>query len=156
MARTAAPTSSARTVSKPCTGASASERGAAGSRSASANGTPTGGRLRAFYGPRPAPPGGPRATASVARDGTGLARASVISFRRGALHLPVRPGWDAHRFDRADPALLPPYPAHPPRSGAVGRRLDDGTRHAAVGAVPAVHRRSDGDRRDGLDLPRLH
>src|SRR3989475_9295498 len=78
-----------------------------------------------------------------------------VTFRRGALHLPVRLGRLADRLDRADPALLPPHAAHPSRPRAAGRRLDEGPRHPAVGAVPRLDGRSRRDRGDGRDLPRL-
>src|SRR6267143_802184 len=78
-----------------------------------------------------------------------------VTFRRGALHLPVRPRRHAHRFDRADPPLLSPHHAHPPRPRAPGRGLDARPRHAPVGAVPTLDRGSRRDRGDGRDLPRL-
>src|SRR3989454_836440 len=80
---------------------------------------------------------------------------SKVSFRRGALHLPVRPRRHAHRLDRADPPLLPPHHAHPPRPRAPGRGLDARPRHAPVGAISALDRGSRRDRGHGRDLPRL-
>src|SRR5256714_15631313 len=78
-----------------------------------------------------------------------------VTFRRAPLNVPLRPRRDAHRLDRADPALVPPHHAPAPRAGAIGRRLDARAGHAAVGTIPAVHRGPRGDRGHGGDVPRL-
>src|SRR5437667_157217 len=78
-----------------------------------------------------------------------------VTFRRASLNVPVRSRRHAHRLHRAHPPLVPAHDALAPRAGAVGRRLDAGAGHAAVGTVPAVHRRRRRDRGHGGDVPRL-
>src|SRR6266568_8951686 len=78
-----------------------------------------------------------------------------VSFRRGALHLPVRSRRHADRFGRADPPLLPPHDAAAPRARAARRCVDEGTGHAAVGTVPALQRRPGRNRSDGRHLSGL-
>src|SRR2546426_23576 len=78
-----------------------------------------------------------------------------VTFRRASLNLPLRSRRHAHRLHRAHPPLVPAHDALASRAGAVGRRLDAGAGHAAVGTVPAVHRRRRRDRGHGGDVPRL-
>src|SRR5207247_8100799 len=77
-----------------------------------------------------------------------------VTFRRASLNVPLRPRRHAHRLHRADPALVSPYHARTPRARAVGRRLDAGAGHAAVGAVPPIHGGPGRDRGHGGPLPR--